>query len=57
VVKIKNHLEEARLRWLGHLERMDETNLIKSVREEEVSGHMNFEVRMIGESIPGCRRF
>jgi len=26
VENIENHLEETRLRWLGHLERMDETN-------------------------------
>jgi len=36
---IENHLGETRLRWLGHLERMDETNLVKRVREEKVSGH------------------
>jgi len=26
---IQNHLGETRLIWLGHLERMDETNLMK----------------------------
>jgi len=26
-----NHLGETTLRWLGHLERMDETNLVKRV--------------------------
>jgi len=35
-----NHLEETRLRWLGHLERMDETNLVKRVRKERVLGRM-----------------
>jgi len=34
VEDIRNHLGETRLRWLGHLEKMDETNLIKRVREE-----------------------
>jgi len=29
VEDIENHLGETRLRWLGHLERMDETNLVK----------------------------
>jgi len=29
-----NHLGETRLRWLGRLERMDETNLVKIVRGE-----------------------
>jgi len=28
---IENHLEESRPRWLGHLGRMDETNLLKRV--------------------------
>jgi len=37
---IENHLGETRLRWLGHLERMDETNLVKREREERVPGHM-----------------
>jgi len=39
---IENYLGETGLRWLGHLERLDETNLIKRVREEKVglSGHM-----------------
>jgi len=36
VEDIENHLGETRLRWLGHLERMEETNLVKKVREEEV---------------------
>jgi len=40
VEDIENHLEETRLRWLGHLERMDETNLVKSVTDERVPGHM-----------------
>jgi len=31
---------ETRMRWLGHLERMDETNLVKIVREEKVPRHM-----------------
>jgi len=35
-----NHLGETRLRWLGHLERMDETNLVKKVREERDPGHV-----------------
>jgi len=39
VEDIENHLEKPRLRWLGHLERMDEKNLIKGVREERVPGH------------------
>jgi len=38
VEDIGNHLEEIRLRWLGHLERMDETNL--KVREERVPGYI-----------------
>jgi len=38
----ENHLVETKLRWLGHLERIDETkkNLVKRVREERVLGHM-----------------
>jgi len=36
VEDIENHLGEIRLRWLEHLERMDETNLVKRVREERV---------------------
>jgi len=40
VEDIGNHLGEIRLRWLEHLERMDETNLVKRVREERVPGHM-----------------
>jgi len=32
-----NHVGETRLRWLGHLERMDETNLVK--REERIPRH------------------
>jgi len=28
------------LSWLGHLDKMDETNLVKRVREERVSEHM-----------------
>jgi len=32
VEDIENHLGETRLRWLGHLKRMDETNLVKRVR-------------------------
>jgi len=36
VEDIENHLEETRLRWLVHLKRMDETNVIKRVREERV---------------------
>jgi len=39
VEDIGYHLGEARLRWLGHLERMDETNLVKRLREERVPGH------------------
>jgi len=27
----ENHVRETRRRWLGHLERMDETNLFKRV--------------------------
>jgi len=34
VEDIENQLGETRLRWLGHLERTDETNLIKRVRKE-----------------------
>jgi len=37
---IENHLGETKRRWLGHLERMDETNLVRRVREERVPGHM-----------------
>jgi len=33
-----NHLGETRLKWLGYLERMDETNLAKRVREERIPG-------------------
>jgi len=40
VKDIENHLGETRLKWLGHLERMDETNLVERVGEERVSGHM-----------------
>jgi len=40
VEDIGNHLGETRLRWLGHLERMDETNLVKRVREERVPEHI-----------------
>jgi len=40
VEDIRNHLGETRLRWLGHLERMDATNLVKRVREERVSLHL-----------------
>jgi len=43
VEDIENHLEEGRLRWLGHLERMDKTNLVKRVREERVLGHIKRE--------------
>jgi len=39
VEDVGNHLVETRLRWLGHLERMDETNLVKRVRDERVPGH------------------
>jgi len=35
VKDIENHLGETRPRWFGHLERMDETNLVKRVREEK----------------------
>jgi len=38
VEDIEDHLR-ARLRWLGHLERMDEINLSKRVKER-VPGHM-----------------
>jgi len=40
VEDIENHLGDTRLRWFGHLERMDETNLVKKVREERVPRHM-----------------
>jgi len=40
VEDIANHLEETRLRWLGHLKRMDETKLVKRVRKERVPGHI-----------------
>jgi len=40
VEDIENHLGETRLRWLRHFDRMDETNLVKRVREERVPGHM-----------------
>jgi len=36
VEDIENHLGEIKLRWLGHLERMGETNLVKRVMEENV---------------------
>jgi len=39
VKNIEIHLGETTLRWYGHLERMDETNLVKRVREESVPGH------------------
>jgi len=38
VEDVGNHLGETRLRWLGHLERMDKTNLAERVREERVPG-------------------
>jgi len=31
--EIENHVGETRLRWLGHLERMNETNSIKRARK------------------------
>jgi len=37
---VGNHLGETKLRWLGQLERMDETNLVKRVREERIPGHI-----------------
>jgi len=40
VEDIENHLGKTRLRWLGHLKRMDETNLVKRVREERVLGYI-----------------
>lgn len=40
VEDIEYHLGESRLRWLGHLERMNDTNLIRKVREERVPGSM-----------------
>jgi len=39
-IGVENYLGENRLRWLGHLDRMDETHLIKLVREERVPKHM-----------------
>jgi len=38
VEDIENHMGENRLNWFGHLERMDETNLINRVSEEKVRG-------------------
>jgi len=35
VEDVGNHLGEIKLRWLGHLERTDETNLVKRVRKKE----------------------
>jgi len=35
VEDIENHLGETRLRWLGHLGRTDETNLIKKEWKKE----------------------
>jgi len=32
-------LEETRLRWLRHFERMGKTNLFKRVREKKVPGY------------------
>jgi len=43
VEDIENYLGETRLRWLGHLKRMDETNLVKRVREEKVPRHIKKE--------------
>ena len=40
VEDITNYLGENRLRWLGHLERMKETNVVRKVREEKVPGSM-----------------
>jgi len=43
VEDIDNYLGETRvtrLRWLGQLERMDVTHLVKRVREERVPGHI-----------------
>jgi len=48
VEDIENHLEETRLRCLGHLERMNETNLIKRVREERLPGHMKKSRKNLG---------
>jgi len=37
---IENHVRETRLRWLGQLERMDETKLVRRIMDERVLGHM-----------------
>ena len=37
---IEEHLRGLRLRWFGHLERMDVMNLTRRVREETVGGRM-----------------
>jgi len=39
VEDIENHLRESSLRWLGHLERMVKTNLVKRVKKEIVLGY------------------
>jgi len=38
VENIENHLGETRLRWLGQVERMDKTNLVKRVSEHRKKG-------------------
>jgi len=60
VEDIENHLRETRQRWLGHLERMDETNLVKRVRKDKVPGHMKrgrpknlWDERVRKEKVPG----
>jgi len=40
VEELENHLGETRLRWLTHLERIEEINLIKRLRKERVPRHM-----------------
>jgi len=42
---MEDHLGKTRLRWLGHFERMDETKLVKRVREEKVPGMWREEGR------------
>jgi len=39
-IPVGNQLGKTRLRWLGYLERWNETNLVKRVREKRLPGHI-----------------
>jgi len=51
VEDVENHLGETRLKWLGLLERMKETNLVKSVREERVPGHIKRRPKKLWDGV------